>query len=90
MSAGGIVEVAVVGKADPMLDEVPVAFVLPIEPGTDPTESLLATCREKLADFKIPREIHVVADFPRVTLGKIDKKLLRATLNAKPEGETIG
>lgn len=90
MSAGGIVEVAVVGKADPMLDEVPVAFVIPIDPGTDPTERLLATCREKLADFKIPREIHVIADFPRVTLGKIDKKLLRATLNAKPERETLG
>ncbi len=90
MGAGGIVEVAVVGKADPMLDEVPVAFVLPIDAGTDPTERLLAACREKLADFKVPREIHVVEDFPRVTLGKIDKKLLRTTLNAKPEGETVG
>lgn len=87
MSAGGIIEAAVVGKPDPMLDEVPVAFVVPVEGGADPTERLLSTCRAKLADFKIPREIHVVSDLPRVTLGKIDKKLLRATLHAKSERE---
>jgi non-ribosomal peptide synthetase component E (peptide arylation enzyme) len=29
-----------------------------------------------LADFKVPREVYVVADLPRVTLDKIDKKAL--------------
>ena len=89
MGAGGVVEVAVVGKPDPMLDEVPVAFVLPIDPGSDPSEHLLASCRAQLADFKVPRVIHVVDDFPRVTLGKIDKKLLRARLKAET-GEKEG
>ena len=33
--------------------------------------------REQLADFKVPREVFVVEQIPRVTLGKLDKKTLR-------------
>lgn len=82
LASGLITEVAVVGKPHPMLDEVPVAFVT--VPGTedDPRERLLEICREKLAAFKVPTEICVVTDFPRVTLGKIDKKTLRAGLKS--------
>jgi len=82
LASGLTTEVAVVGKPHPMLDEVPVAFVS--VPGTedDPRERLLEICREKLAAFKVPTEICVVADFPRVTLGKIDKKTLRAGLKS--------
>lgn len=80
MSAGGIVEVAVVGRPDPMLDEVPVAYVIPIGPSEGLVARVQQACERQLADFKRPREVHVVADLPRVTLGKIDKKLLRARL----------
>jgi len=80
MSAGGVIEVAVVGKPHAMLDEVPVAFVLPIQPDPSLAARVLTTCREKLADFKVPHEIIVVDEFPRVTLGKIDKKELRRSL----------
>ncbi|HEY1837585.1 MAG TPA: AMP-binding protein [Rhizomicrobium sp.] len=80
MGAGGIVEVAVVGKPHPMLDEVPVAFVLPLKPDAALADRVTALCKEKLADFKVPREVRVVEEFPRVTLGKIDKKELRRRL----------
>ncbi|HZZ36280.1 MAG TPA: AMP-binding protein, partial [Caulobacteraceae bacterium] len=82
MGAGGVIEVAVVGKPHPMLDEVPVAFVLPM--GQADPERILAACRAKLADFKVPREVRVVDEFPRVTLGKIDKKALRRALAEEP------
>ncbi len=75
-----VTEVAVVGKPDPMLGDVPVAFVQIIMPTPGIEEVVIAACREKLADFKVPAEVRVVDDFPRVTLGKIDKKLLRKTL----------
>lgn len=78
MSAGGIVEVAVVGRPDPMLDEVPVAFVLPIGDAAGLVARVQAACERQLAGFKRPREVIVVDEFPRVTLGKIDKKALRA------------
>jgi crotonobetaine/carnitine-CoA ligase len=86
MTAGGIAEVAVVGKPHPMLDEVAVAFIIPVAAQDGIEDRVMAACRDKLADFKVPREVHVVSDFPRVTLGKIDKKELRRRLAA---GETI-
>ena len=78
--AGNIREVAVVGMPDRMLDEVPVAFVIPNSPDPDLIEKILVKCRETLADFKVPREVHVVDALPRVTLEKVDKKALRAQL----------
>ena len=75
-----VTEAAVVGRPDPMLGEVPVAFVQTIMPTPGIEEMVIAACRDKLADFKVPVEVRVVDDFPRVTLGKIDKKLLRKTL----------
>ncbi len=84
MSAGGVIEVAVVGRPHDMLDEVPVAFILPLQPDPTLPGRVMAACRDKLADFKVPREIIVVDEFPRVTLGKIDKKLLRKQLAEKP------
>lgn len=80
MSAGGIVEAAVVARPDPMLDEVPVAYVIPLGDATGLEDRVRAACERLLADFKRPREIHVVPELPRVTLGKVDKKLLRARL----------
>ena len=65
-----------------MLDEVPIAFVV----GTSPDSlailesQILDACRSKLADFKVPREIHFVDDLPRATLGKVAKEQLCAEL----------
>jgi len=86
VGSGLVTEVAVVGKPHPMLDEVPVAFVTPMDPSCDPTDALLDACRQKLASFKAPHEIRLVSDFPRVTLGKIDKKILRAQLAEEGAG----
>lgn len=84
-SVPGILEVAVVGKPDDMLDEVPVAFIE--APGVTGTEAQVALsaqviehCRQQLADFKVPREVFVLEQIPRVTLGKLNKKLLRQQL----------
>lgn len=79
-AVGGITEVAVVGAPDPMLEEVPVAFVIAMLPDPGLAERILARCRAELADFKVPRQVFVVDDLPRVTLDKIDKKTLRRRL----------
>ena len=80
-------EVAVVAKKHAMLDEVPVAFVL-VDGGVskappDLAERILAQCRKSLADFKVPREVRLVDEFPRATLEKIAKNVLRAELAAE-------
>jgi len=79
----GVVEAAVVGVPDDKLDEVPVAFVL-ASPGADVAAQVAKACRERLAAFKHPREVFVVLELPRATLGKVRKTALRDYV-ANPE-----
>ena len=37
----------------------------------------MATLKQQLANFKIPKRCFVVADLPRNTMGKVQKNLLR-------------
>ncbi len=85
LASGWVRECAVVAAPHVMLDEVPVAFVMPV-PSAPPAleERLIAYCRERLADFKVIREVHVVDSFPRSTIEKIAKNELRARLRANP------
>jgi crotonobetaine/carnitine-CoA ligase len=77
----GVREAAVVAKKHPMLDEVPVVFIIPHGgvAGAPPDlhDSVMAACRKSLADFKVPREVRLVDDMPRSTLEKVAKAELR-------------
>jgi long-chain acyl-CoA synthetase len=70
-------EAAVVPKLDEKRGEVPIAFVSPIEGAKlDPGE-ILRFCRERLADYKVPREVRIVEALPRTATGKIAKLELK-------------
>jgi long-chain acyl-CoA synthetase len=71
-----VVEAAVVGVPHPELGEEVAAFVA-LRPGsaTRPDE-LVLYCRERLAAFKYPREVTLVATLPRSAAGKILKSRL--------------
>jgi carnitine-CoA ligase len=80
----GVREAAVVAKKHPMLDEVPVVFIIP-QAGVEraPAElhdAVMTACRAALADFKVPREIRFVDEMPRSTLEKVAKAELRKML----------
>jgi crotonobetaine/carnitine-CoA ligase len=77
LETGRVSEAAVVGAPDEKLDEVPVAFVVPRETSPDLETVLLTACRERLADFKVPRQVFPVRDLPRVNIGKVNKVALR-------------
>jgi crotonobetaine/carnitine-CoA ligase len=80
----GVRECAVVARKHRMLDEVPVAFVLPTQPtAAGLSERIAAACVAQLADFKRPHEIRVVDELPRVTLEKVAKAELRRRLEAE-------
>lgn len=72
-----VAECAVFGVPDDKWGEVPAAFVS-LRPGAalDP-EQVIAHCRERLAEFKRPRLVRIVEDFPKTPIGKIQKNLLR-------------
>jgi long-chain acyl-CoA synthetase len=74
-----IAEVAVLGRPDPLMGEVPVAFVVP-RPGTAPEEeSLKAFCRARMPPYRVPVRFTIVSSLPRNAAGK----LLRAELAAR-------
>ncbi len=70
----GVREAAVVGVADALRGEVPVAYVVTDAP-VDET-AILAQLRTQLASFKIPRGIVREDALPRTALGKVQKHLL--------------
>ncbi|MEU2281909.1 type I polyketide synthase [Streptomyces sp. NPDC013178] len=66
----GVSEAVVVGVPHDVLGEVPVAFVVPGPGGID-ARRVLAECRTRLADYKVPAEIREIAAVPRTASGKI-------------------
>jgi len=76
-----VAEVAVLGLHDDYWIEKVVACVVPM-PGTQPTENeLLAYAKSRLAAFKVPKQIHLMAEFPKNPTGKVLKRVLREKLN---------
>lgn len=73
-------EAAVVAKRDEKRGEVPIAFVSSIDDATLDPDEILRFCRDRLADYKIPREIRVMNALPRTATGKIAKLELRKSL----------
>jgi carnitine-CoA ligase len=76
-----VFEAAVVGEADPVRDEIPVAYVVlnAGAAGADarvPADELIAWCRERLSPAKLPRDIRFVPALPRTSVGKIRKFML--------------
>ena len=73
----GVVEAAVVGRADPMLGEAVVAFVTAEGGGLTP-QRVREWCAERLSDYKVPAEVIIATEaLPRNANGKIQKADLR-------------
>ncbi|MCP3731265.1 AMP-binding protein [Sphingomonas sp. MG17] len=73
----GVREVAVIGVPDDRLGEVGCAYIVASgEPPID-EQAVHAICRERLANYKVPRAIRILEALPRNATGKIDKPALR-------------
>lgn len=85
--AGGIADIAVVAKSHEMLDMVPVAFVIKADPNADDDElaaAIIGACKDNLSDFKVPRAVYFVDEFPTATLDKVAKNELRTLADEMP------
>nr|AXL05851.1 AMP-dependent synthetase [uncultured bacterium] len=71
----GVADAAVSGVPHDTLGEVPVAYVLPEPAGFD-VQAVLTACRERLAAYKVPEQIHEITSIPRTASGKVQRRLL--------------
>jgi acyl-CoA synthetase (AMP-forming)/AMP-acid ligase II len=79
-----VVDCVVFGVPDPRWDERVVAAVVPV-PGSRLTEAdLVAYLRERIAGFKVPREVHLVTELPKTPAGKTERHRLREFVAVDP------
>ena len=72
----GVVESAVVGVPDTDFGERVVAAVKPADEPPS-AEEIIAKLKERLAGYKVPKQIHFVDELPRNVMGKVQKNILR-------------
>ena len=70
-------QVAVIGIADERMGEVGKAFVVPKSRAKFDTDAFLSWCKQKMANYKVPKEVKLVEALPRNAMGKVQKFLLR-------------
>jgi malonyl-CoA/methylmalonyl-CoA synthetase len=73
----GVVESAVVGVPHPDFGEAVVAVVVLAKGATLDEAATIAGLRTRLANYKVPKRVHVVDDLPRNAMGKVQKAELR-------------
>ncbi|MFE9442343.1 class I adenylate-forming enzyme family protein [Streptomyces sp. NPDC006602] len=73
-----VLEAAVVGAPEPVLGEVPVAYVTLLPGAAATAEELVVHCRGSLARVKVPVSVVVIESLPKNPVGKIDKPRLRS------------
>ena len=76
-----VADAAVVGLPHPRWDERPVAVIVPANPDAPPTlDDLHAFLTGRVARWWFPDAVVLVDEIPKTSVGKLDKKVLRADL----------
>ncbi|MGB8652091.1 MAG: FadD3 family acyl-CoA ligase [Mycobacteriales bacterium] len=73
----GVSEAAVIGVPDERMGEVGKAFVVRRSGSDVDAAELIAWCRERLANFKVPRSVEFLDALPKNATGKVTKDVLR-------------
>ena len=82
----GVKASAVIGVKDEKSGEMPVAYIeLEEESGVLDESALRRYLREHLANYKVPRQIYVIAELPKNATGKVLKRVLKEQLAAEAD-----
>jgi malonyl-CoA/methylmalonyl-CoA synthetase len=73
----GVLESAVIGVPHPDFGEGVTALIVP-RPGSAPSEAeIIHAIQTRIARYKVPKRVLIVAELPRNTMGKVQKSVLR-------------
>lgn len=75
--------VAVIGIPDPVMGEKIIACIVPVPGKEVGPEEVIAFCKKRLANYKVPNAVVIMNAFPTTTIGKIQKFKLQAELTEK-------
>ena len=73
-----VIQAAVVGVPDERLGEVGRAFIVPRTGAAPDPDEVIAWCRERMANYKVPRSVVLRDSFPLNATGKVMKDELLA------------
>lgn len=77
-----VAQMAVVPRPDPVMGEVGVAVVVPVDPAAPPSlEALRAFGAPHLARHKLPEALHLVTELPLTPMQKLDRTRLRSDVS---------
>ena len=82
MAHPDVIEAAVIGVADERWDERPLACVVLKESTTTTPETLRAYLADRMAKWWLPERWALIDEVPKTSVGKFDKKVLRARCSA--------
>jgi fatty-acyl-CoA synthase len=81
MAHPAVIEAAVIAKPDERWAERPLCCVVLRDPGAASAQDLVAHLHGRVAKWWLPDEFAFVAEIPKTSVGKFDKKMLRSRLS---------
>ncbi|MFM7484122.1 MAG: malonate--CoA ligase [Burkholderiaceae bacterium] len=72
-----VLESAVIGVPHPDFGEAVVAVIVPRAGVTLVEQEIIQALKNSVANFKVPKQVHVVDELPRNAMGKVQKNRLR-------------
>jgi malonyl-CoA/methylmalonyl-CoA synthetase len=77
----GVRESAVIGVPHPDFGEAVTAVVVAAPDAALDEASIMSALRARLANYKVPKRVHIVEELPRNAMGMVQKNLLRGRYN---------
>ena len=68
-----VLDVSIVGVPDPVMGEAVMAFVIPRAGETITPQEIRDFAKDRIANFKVPKHVEIVSEFPLTGSGKVQK-----------------